>query len=171
MELTQYGIQNEKSHIRCHVCPASKSVYVYQTQAALEAIKNTSYKKVEVKTDGIVTAQGLLVPAGDISDVRRIPIADDIWEKLDIKSTDSTSSKGRKAQDLVTKLIKRGRFPFWLSPIPITNLKLQYEGVDLMVVAKKRIQVKCDLSGGDRKYGGSGNLFLQTAEKNLYKQY
>lgn len=170
-KLIEYGIKQEKSNIRAHVCPAAKYVYVYQTKVVQDLIQRQAYREVSVTTNGQTTAKGLLVPLDDIPGLRRVPIADKMWEKMDIQSDQSTSVKGRKAHELVEKLIERDRFPLFNKPISITNLDLQYAGVDLMVVEDKKIQVKCDLKGGDKRHGGSGNLFIQTYESNQYKQY
>jgi len=39
-ELFDYGIHGEDSHVRVHVCPAVKRIYVYPTTKGIEALGN-----------------------------------------------------------------------------------------------------------------------------------
>jgi hypothetical protein len=48
---------------------------------------------------------------------------------------------------------------------------MQFEGLDIVVATRVRIQVKLDFRGGERELGGTGNLFLQTAECNPTRSY
>jgi hypothetical protein len=61
--------------------------------------------------------------------------------------------------------MKRGRFPFWLDATEDERQNVQILGTDILVFARKKVQVKCDYKAGD-KPEGSGNLFLQRAERN-----
>jgi hypothetical protein len=61
-----------------------------------------------------------------------------------------------------------------LIPIPIAinidnDESMQIQGTDILINSYLRLQVKCDYDAGDRKYGGTGNIFLQTEECNPYK--
>ncbi len=48
---------------------------------------------------------------------------------------------------------------------------MQIRGVDIVVRGQWRIQVKCDYDAGRGKDGsGTGNLFLQVAERNPLKR-
>ena len=93
-----------------------------------------------------------------------------------IREDDDTSEKGRKAVGLIAAMLRRG-----LLPIPgkvqrlVTDIDkpLQIEGQDIIVefgAATVRIQVKCDYKGGDKSRGGTGFLYLQTAERNPMKK-
>lgn len=51
---------------------------------------------------------------------------------------------------------------------------IDIKGTDIYVTTvsgKVKIQVKCDFIGGEIEYGGSGYLYLQTAERNPFKRY
>ena len=52
-----------------------------------------------------------------------------------------------------------------------SNIALQRGGVDLLLTAQFKIQVKCDWIAGPKELGGKGNLFIQDAELNPKKRY
>jgi hypothetical protein len=50
---------------------------------------------------------------------------------------------------------------------------VQIDGDDIVVLTganRVHIQVKCDYPGGDKALGGTGNLYLQVAERNPLKK-
>jgi hypothetical protein len=65
----------------------------------------------------------------------------------------------------VIAAMKRGRFPFWLDAAEDKRENVQIQGTDIVVFCRKKVQVKCDYAAGD-KPNGTGNLFLQRAERN-----
>ena len=69
----------------------------------------------------------------------------------------------------VTQAMKLGRFPVWFDAIEDTRDYVQLAGTDMLVFVKKRVQVKCDYTAGDKPLG-SGNLYLQKAERNPLKR-
>jgi len=170
--LFPHGIFSENSDIRAHVAPGTKAVYVFKTADAIELLKLKQYKMRPASQPGFtgITAMGYLVPWGDIPDIRRIGnyTSDPWWENF--SERDSTSAKGRKACEVVSKLLKMGRFPLWcIGPVDDTkNISLQIKGTDILLWGRWRIQVKCDYNAGE---GGSGNLFLQIAERNPLRQF
>lgn len=171
-KLIEYGIQNEESDVRAHVCVLAKRVYIYETSAGRKAIDPLKHRPVEVKTKGIVTAKGYLVPPQDIKGVRivEIPASWSGFTRLNIEATDSTAIKGDKATLIVRGLIITNKFLLFPGVAKeVTDHVLQVKGVDIRVVMN--IQVKCDFRGGHKEYGGTGNLFLQTMECNPFKQY
>ena len=91
--------------------------------------------------------------------------------KINFSPEDSTGAKGDKAVKIVSGLIRRGMFPFYLEGIEVGDYDLQIEGLDIIVSMNARIQVKCDYRGGPRWHGGTGNLFLQVAECNPLNEY
>ena len=84
---------------------------------------------------------------------------------------DNTSVKGEKAVDIVKRIIKNFDFPYWCPTIKDEqDEEKQKKGQDLKI-GENVVQVKCDWSGGPRSLGGTGNLFIQTDELNLYGNY
>jgi len=182
MNLVDYGIHNENSHIRAHVCPVVKKVYVYPTQSGIQAIETKHYPCVRGYQENVefATAEGYLIPPFDIEKCIGLSFKDSVWEIIDFRASDHTSEKGNKAIKLVLAMVKKGLFPLLitLSAREITDEELQVKGQDIIVPSSAIhaqediiIQVKCDYIGGEKGLGGSGNLFLQTAESNPLKQY
>lgn len=168
-QLVRYGIQTEQSDIRAHVSMAANKVYVYRTEDGRQLANSGKYRSLPVKTQGIVTAEGYIIPPRDIPGCRAIDIPEHY--RNSIRETDNTSEKGRKAVEIVSFLLTNGLFPIGMQPRVITETDLQIEGTDITVHAQARIQVKCDYKAGCKDHGGTGNLFIQTAECNPFKQY
>lgn len=169
--LVPYGIQTEESDVRIHVCPIAAVVYLYQTQNGLRAIESGLYPLTSVYDDGIETAQGYLVPPNMIVGCLGYKLRPDLWNAYPFTEQMDTSEKGDQAACLVAAALRKGLLGLPLPCEIITERELQIAGVDLIVEAKLRIQVKCDLRGGERQFGGTGNLFLQIAEHNVQKSY
>ena len=176
--LVEYGIQNEKSDYRAHVSVIAKRVYFFPTQIALDAVignrdqdGNYLYRKVPVNTNGIVTAEGFLVPPRDIDECQNVEIPEDIFEMAEFRQFDTTSEKGRKALVVVKEMLKRQLLEMSLDVKEISDEDMQVSGADILVQLQARIQVKCDWNCGERKFGGTGNLFLQVAECNPWGQH
>lgn len=167
--LVEYGIQNEQSDLRAHVSVVTGLVYVFSTLAGQVAVATGGYRKVPVYTQGIVTAEGYLVPPQALTGCRKAFIPQQY--KDSIKATDSTSQKGDKAVAIVLHLLRVGMFPLIAQALPVHAKDLQVSGTDILFAMQGRVQVKCDYAGGEIKYGGTGNLFLQFAECNPFKQY
>lgn len=175
-ELYEYGIMQEKSDTRAHVCSVVKQVYVFDTQAACEVIRNGSYPIREATQDGVQgrTATGWLVPPNDIPACAGISPRSITWAHLDFSEQHSTEHRGREAMRLVVGLIREGMFPFPAHPTGDLSLDVDMEGKDIRahVAAQTRhIQVKCDRRGGAKGLGGTGNLFLQKAERNPHGRH
>jgi len=172
--LVDYGIQTEKSHIRAHVCPKARRVYVYPTPNGIEAIESGAYISRPGYQSGISmpTSLGYLVPPFDIAECVALAIRPDAWDYLNFSDEDSLTDKGNKAVRLVKGMLKRGLFPIPAIGTEITDRDLQVDGTDIIIRAGAIrqqdivIQVKCDFPGGERDLGGTGNLFLQIAECN-----
>lgn len=95
----------------------------------------------------------------------------DVYAKYRIARTMTTSTKGLLATNIVVALLRRNLIALPFS-IDVTDDKaLQISGTDILIHSKVRLQVKCDFNAGDRRLGGTGNLFLQTEECNPYRLY
>jgi hypothetical protein len=169
--LIDYGIQSEDSHIRTHVCPQVRRVYVYPTMQGIEALnKGREALGYQPGVDG-PTAKGRLISPFDIDKCVCLQINNRAWDAINFINTDSTTVKGEKAVKLVVNMIKAGLFPLPAGIIidPNVSKSIQIKGDDIFVWTQKscvKIQVKCDFRGGDKILGGTGHLYLQTAERN-----
>ena len=169
-ELIDYGIQNEESDIRLHVCVVAKQIWFFATRIGVEAVNSGKYRLVPVYTMGILTAEGYIVPPRDLNaEVRWIP---QFWlDEIQFKKSESPSIKGRKATEIAKRLILEGMCPLDLAPKEATEKDMQIKGIDLIVTVNAKIQVKCDYDGGFKENGGTGNLFLQVKECNPFNQH
>ena len=90
-------------------------------------------------------------------------------------SNDNTSIKGQKAITVCMEMLQRGLIPISLTPICVSDLEMQIEGKDLLVIrSEMSVQVKCDAKcGGDSRNWPhwTGNLFLQKGERNIFGAY
>ena len=92
------------------------------------------------------------------------------WEVFNPKQT--TSQKGDNAVSVATELMRKGHFPLWGEGKPTSRIELEIHGTDVLLWGKWRIQVKCDYNAGKGEDGsGTGNIFLQTAERNPLKRH
>jgi hypothetical protein len=177
-QLFDYGIQNEQSDIRAHVCPLVRRVYVYPTVEGRRAIESGQWPRRSAFQRGVVghTAEGYCVPPFAIRRCVSVEVRTEAWPAMDFQESDSTSAKGEKAVRMVAEMIRSGIFP-----LPYTagtldtdpERALQIRGDDIIVdlgVNRVHVQVKCDYRGGDMALGGTGNLYLQVAERNPLKR-
>jgi len=173
-QLFDYGIQNEQSDLRAHVCPLVRRVYVYPTvegRRATEAGGRSARPAYQAGVTG-PTAMGYCVPPFDIRRCVALEVRADAWAAATFCETDDTSTKGAKAVRFVAGMIRAGVFPL---PYAIDQCDadpsrtMQINGDDIVVTVgsnRVHIQVKCDYRGGDVALGGTGNLYLQVAERN-----
>ena len=166
--LVQYGILEEKSDYRAHVCIAAMTAYVFPTEEGRRAIEGGNHRTARAYQGDHVTAEGLLVPPDDINECQAVGIPEHWLVSLNFSESDSTTDKGEKAVKVVKGMLKKGMIALPLVANQIDDKDMQIEGVDIIVTGRVRIQVKCDYRGGDRRLGGTGNLFLQTKECNPY---
>jgi len=187
-QLVEYGIKDETTEYRAHVCPVAGRVYAFETRNGLSAIERHDFDKKEVYTPcrkcrgsifcdvcfgkgKVLTALGFIVPVLMIPEIMDIGIPDSWCEEIGLEVSLSPEEKGRKAVSIITGLIKRGKFPFLASQKLITDRDIQINGTDIQVKLILSIQVKCDFRGGSTELGGTGNLFIQTHESNPFKLY
>ena len=175
LKLHDYGIQTEDSHIRAHVCPAVRRIYVYPTVHGIAALnRGRNALGYQPGVDG-PTANGKLVKPFDIDNCVALQINERVWDAFAFDEDADTTVKGAKAVKLVVRMIKAGLFPLPAGIIIDPNLSkaIQIKGDDIYVWTQKscvQIQVKCDFQGGEKHLGGTGNLYLQTAERNPLKK-
>ena len=164
--LFEYGIHTEASDIRAHVSVVNRTIYVFQTRLGVEAIERENPPLRTASQPGVsgITAEGWVVAVTSIPDLRRVKFESwGGWPEFSEHLT--TSAKGALAVRCTIEAMKRGRFPFWLDATEDERENVQILGTDILVFCRKRVQVKCDYRCGDRPLG-TGNLFLQRAERN-----
>jgi hypothetical protein len=176
MRLVNYGIQNEESDFRAHVSVATKAVYFFPTEAGIDAIISNRdqdgqymYRSATAKQNGMVTANGFLVPPDDIDGCIQIPIPDDLFVTANFGTNPkylTTSERGQKAVFVVKEMLRRGLIPLPMIVEEITNKNIQIKGKDVISTLDADIQIKCDWRAGPRHLGGTGNLYLQVQERN-----
>lgn len=164
-ELFDYGIQTEESDLRAHVSVVSGIVYVFPTMPAIKLCESGKYTAKPAWQPGVSypTARGYVVPWREIPFI--VPVNADVpILKQKFNERDSTTVKGRKATNVVAHLLRCGWFPL-MGAIPKepTTMEAQVKGIDLIVSGTWKIQVKCDWNAGEN---GTGNLYLQIAERN-----
>lgn len=168
--LFDYGILTEASDIRAHVSVVNRTIYVFQTRNGVNAIEVHQPPIRSASQPGFqgVTAEGWLVKVDWITDLRRIRFQS--WPGwAEFSDSLTTSQKGALAVQCVLQAMRLGRFPFWVEAIEDGREYIQVSGTDILVFCKKRVQVKCDARCGDLPLG-TGNLFLQKAERNPLKR-
>lgn len=176
-QMPEYGIQNERSHTRAHVCPRVQRVYIYPTENARKLIEGGNLTRKSATQPGVngkTTGRGYVVKPDQISGCVCIQLPSRTWQHVDIRREQSTSEKGRRAVRLVMGMVKHRMIPMPASADEIQDYDLQVSGADVIVdhpAGRYVVQVKCDYNGGPREYGGTGNLFLQTWEINPLKRH
>lgn len=171
--LLEYGIRTEQSDMRAHVCPVVRRVYVYGTAGGLAAIDTGTYREVPGYQANVPTptARGYLVPPMAIPGCVGLELRSSVWDALAFVSSDGLSQKGGKALRLVMGMIRQGLLPLPSMPKDVGDFELQVKGMDITIMPGQWqrpivVQVKCDYKGGAQVLGGTGYLFLQTAECN-----
>lgn len=169
-KLVDYGIHKEDSDYRIHVCYKVMRVYIFPTKAgrsSAERCRLDGVKPKQVYTGDIVTALGYPVPLSYIDGLQWVFIPLKIWQKYPIRDEMSTSKKGALAMVIVREMLIKNIVPLPVQVNTVDDKAIDIRGTDMIVVnSTLRLQVKCDLPGGDRNEGGTGNLFIQIAECN-----
>ena len=70
------------------------------------------------------------------------------------------------AVSIVAEMLKRQLIKLPVNIALIDDKNMQIRGTDILIQSKLCLQVKCDYLAGERQFGGTGNIFLQTAECN-----
>jgi hypothetical protein len=171
--MVEYGIQNEQSDIRAHVSVVNQGIYVFQTKDALAAIKDGRFDRIVKNSQPGVdydTCEGWIMPITAFGDLRFVHSQCFPWKQyFSCEQTMTTTEKGKSAVLCVCAAMWAGRFPFWIKGKEENNKEVQIQGIDIIVNAQNRIQVKCDWRSGSPN--GTGNIYLQKAECNPLKNF
>lgn len=168
--LFEYGIRTENSDVRAHVCVLARKVYAFRTKDGVTLLDTGNYTLKPAYQTGVVgrTTLGAPIPIKHFPDLRVIKLPGwEIWSAF--TETARTSEKGRLAVQVVVDLLSRGGFPLWVIASDDDRKSIQIKGTDIVVFARQKIQVKCDYKGGEGHKDCTGNLFIQTAERNPLK--
>lgn len=171
--LVQYGILQEASDYRVHIGYKTQFLFIFLTEAGRQAVRLAEFrnwKPLPASVDGrITTAMGYAIPMGMIEDLKEILIPLDIHRRYTIHEFESTTTKGQKAVQITVEMLKAELIPIPVKINTNSDESVQIEGTDIIINSFLRLQVKCDYKAGDKRRGGTGNLFLQTEECNPYK--
>lgn len=160
--LTHHGIGTETAGYRIHVCFETKRMYVFPVAAMLSHLSTHFYPMGYARQVGRITAEGVLVPVDQIPGLRTHELIDAILSIVDVKAESDESTKGRAAVAIA--------WNFYPPDPGRSSLADDIAGTDYLHKGCS-IQVKCDWFGGPRELGGTGNLFIQTAEANPHGKH
>lgn len=170
--------EDDHSNFRIHVCFLARHIYVFPSSSCHKAISVARKNKEPVKKAGqpgviLTTSNGYAVPVYDIDQVVGIEIPDDVCKKHAFSANTDTSFKGRMAVLIVTEMLKRNLIPLPLQIKLIKDKTLQIKECDITIRSSLVLQVKCDYKGGSKAHSkyATGNLYLETAERNYLKKY
>lgn len=169
----EYGINNVTADYMIHVCTNVGKVYIYETDRGREAIDSGEFPRRTVRDKfGRKTAYGNIVPVDSIPGMSTIDIPKPINRLLGPKKGDSKSEMGNKAARIAAVIIHRETLhgATSASHVPVGDPR-QMQGIDLVTDNGITYEVKLDKPGGEKGLGGTGNLFLQTHERNYYQQH
>lgn len=170
MKLYQYGIEEEQSDIRAHVSLPGRCVTVYKTADMVTLIQSRNYRQKFATQPGVdfPTAQGWLVPIGDIQP--QYVLTSELYPWRNYNHGDmNLGQRGDMAVQCVRAFIVSNKFPLWVCGHINDDKELDIQGTDIVVSARRRIQVKYDWLAYSKDKGGSGNLFIQSHECNPLK--
>lgn len=170
MNLHKYGIEEEQSDIRAHVSLPGRRVTVYRTADMVALISRSSYVERNGYQPGVehATAKGWLVPLEDIQPQHVLLSESFPWQQWNHTEMDC-GQKGDMAVKCVRAAILANRFPLWVCGHVNGDRELDIQGTDIIVSAKRRIQVKYDYGAYPASEGGTGNLYIQSHERNPLK--
>lgn len=166
-QLLEYGITTSQADVWAHVCPLDGDIYYYSRKRMLKLIDKC--KKVSIPT-----AEGRIVPIiknekarGGIIHVIDVPWQWWEYEKLSAKDEiPNDRIAGQRAESLFNRCVIDGLFTIPCAASFYTEQSDQFRGIDFKVFPKASsidVEVKFDGAGG---LYGSGNLFVQTNEKD-----
>lgn len=170
--LYKYGIEEEKSDIRAHVCLPGRCVTVYRTADMVSLLARKAYPTAFAKQPGVdfATGFGWKVPIADIEPKYILTSPIYRWDQWDHDAM-GPGAKGDMAVACVRDFIVSNKFPLWVCGVVNSDKELDIKGTDIVVSANRRIQVKYDWRACSKASHpmGTGNLFIQSHECNPLK--
>jgi hypothetical protein len=166
--LFEYGIKQESAKWRAHVSFTAHRIYFFERAAAIAALDEC--RSAPAFQGGQQTANGKLVPPDKIKDIRRVYIADDIYNKHYVGPNADETAKGQAAEAIVEEVLFRHKPGELFAIRPVKTHREQLAGCDVCYFGET-IQVKCDYRGGDSHLGGTGNLYIQLEERNPHRKH
>ena len=166
-QLYDYGIQNDESDLHIHIGFQSGKAFIFPTESG-KAVLDTkhTYKQFKAGQRGVkgITGIGYKVPPGDIKECVVVDMPEDVIHASKCEWSDSTSVKGQMAVVASTMLLKQGLIKLPIRVDEISDKTMQIKGMDLIIISKLKIQVKCD-------WWAHKHIRLQTAERNPLNRY
>ncbi|MBA7512964.1 hypothetical protein ES705_04973 [subsurface metagenome] len=171
IKLVPFGIENEESEYRIHICYLEGYGYLFARENAIWQIHHFPYDNMPVFSslrDGskYISARGYKVPPMNIENCQRIKIPKDISDKNPIWLRDSTTVKGMRAEKIARDMYERGLIII-RPDINEANVNEQIKGKNF-ISKSYALQVKCDYRGG---VDGTGFLYIQVEECNPYNAH
>jgi hypothetical protein len=172
MNLIEHGILQDESDYRIHVGFVVGAVYVFPTANGKTAVHSGKYRIVNAFQPGCPspTSQGVVVPWQELAECKEVLIPPGMIQAANCRRSDHTSTKGYWATVIVSLMQTCGMIPIEMSPVIVNDKALQIRGVDLQMKPIS-IQIKCDFCCGSRDRRGTGNIYLETHERNPFKNY
>lgn len=167
MKLFEYGIAEEQSDIRAHVSLPGRRITVYRTADMVALIAENTYEERTATQPGVdfATACGYVVPLCDIQPQYVLTSSTFPWDNWNHAAM-NCGEKGDMAVACVKAAILSNKFPLWVCGTVNEDTELDIMGTDIVVAAKRHIQVKYDAPAYPKSEGGTGNLYVQTHECN-----
>jgi hypothetical protein len=167
--LVSHGIFEDESDWRVHVAFGAGVLYLFPTRSARRALEATWLREREATQPGArgPTAAGFAVPWQTIDGIVELKIPDSILADHWVEHCEPVEKKGRAAVEVVKEMLRSGRLrlPTRMEHEEIDAWEMQVRGFDLILKRTITLQIKCDYYAGR---GGTGNLYLQTRERNPF---
>lgn len=161
-ELVEHGIHTEDADERIHVGFQCGVLIRFNVAKALEAVKLRKPRRRNLPGQQSVrgpTADGFACPMEWIAGLTMTSIPMELLDRFRPDPRASTSVKGRAACDVACAMVPG------LQPALSFADK---QGTDMYRDGKVKVQIKCDWRAGPCPIG-SGNVYLQTHERNPRK--
>ena len=172
--LFTHGITTELSDLRIHVSPISGYVYMFTQECMRAAIAQGNFPQAPTYVNGKQSALGWLVPTDAVEKYGWINKGrfKNLQERFGYRDNMSTSEKGRVAVAAVKWLVEHEKMPLGINTFQEVNIKpLQILGVDAVLGWKDRRATIWAEIKLDAKAAPGRNLYIQSHEKNEFKQY
>lgn len=155
------------AEIRIHISIVNRELYIFTSKMLEETKSEFCFFEREVETEDGITATGICIPIELIKGLKKCKISKDIWNTYDSNAT--TSLKGRFAVEVVKAYCDEHKIKFEEA----MDIKNQINGIDGWMTwdngKRYTVQIKLDEKSGN--WPGTGNLFIQTFERNPNKNF